>query len=46
MTLLREVGVSNLLAFTKRLGIESFEDDPALYGLSLTLGGANSRRLR
>ncbi len=39
VTLLREVGVGNLLAFTKRLGIESLGEDPAQYGLSLTLGG-------
>jgi 1A family penicillin-binding protein len=39
VTLLREVGVSNLLEFAQRLGIESLGDDASLYGLSLTLGG-------
>ncbi len=39
VTLLREVGVGNLLAFSKRLGIESLGDDVSQYGLSLTLGG-------
>jgi penicillin-binding protein 1C len=37
--MLRKVGVSNLLAMARRLGIESLGDDAAQYGLSLTLGG-------
>jgi len=36
---LRLVGVDYLLLFMKRLGVTSFSDDPAQYGLSLTLGG-------
>jgi len=36
---LQDIGVSSLLELAARLGIKSFEDDPARYGLSLTLGG-------
>ncbi len=39
VTLLREVGVSNLLEIGERFGIESLGRDPSKYGLSLTLGG-------
>ncbi len=39
VTLLREVGVPALLEIARRFGIESLGDDPARYGLSLTLGG-------
>jgi penicillin-binding protein 1C len=37
--MLRQVGVSNMLAFAERLGIRSLGQDAARYGLSLTLGG-------
>ncbi|HLV43738.1 MAG TPA: PBP1A family penicillin-binding protein, partial [Aggregatilineales bacterium] len=37
--LLNRVGVANLLEMSNRLGINSLENDPARYGLSLTLGG-------
>ena len=36
---LRRIGVENLLAITKRFGINSLGDDASRYGLSLTLGG-------
>ena len=36
---LQDIGVSSLLELAARLGIRSFEDDPARYGLALTLGG-------
>ncbi|GAB4475744.1 MAG: hypothetical protein Kow00124_17070 [Anaerolineae bacterium] len=39
VTLLREVGVPDLLEMAGRAGITSLGQDPALYGLSLTLGG-------
>lgn len=39
VTLAREVGVENLLAISKRFGIDSLLQDPSQYGLSLTLGG-------
>jgi 1A family penicillin-binding protein len=39
VTLMREVGVPELLAIAARLGVESLGDDASLYGLSLTLGG-------
>jgi len=39
VTLLREVGIPSLLSTASRLGINSLGDDPAQYGLSLTLGG-------
>ncbi len=39
VTLLREVGVENLLEIASRLGIESLGNDASFYGLSLTLGG-------
>lgn len=36
---LRRIGVENLLAMMRRVGVESLSDDPGQYGLSLTLGG-------
>lgn len=39
VTVTRDVGVPELLAFANRLGIESLAPDPSLYGLSITLGG-------
>jgi penicillin-binding protein 1C len=36
---LRLVGVDYLLDLMKRFGVTTFQDDPSLYGLSLTLGG-------
>ncbi len=36
---LRLVGVDYLLDLMKRFGVTTFQDDPGLYGLSLTLGG-------
>lgn len=39
VTLMREVGIAELLDFSQRVGIESLGDDPLQYGLSLTLGG-------
>jgi membrane peptidoglycan carboxypeptidase len=37
--LLQDIGVPRLLAFAQQVGIGSFGDDAARYGLSLTLGG-------
>ena len=37
--LLQDIGVPQFIEFTRQLGIESFNNDPATYGLSLTLGG-------
>ena len=37
--LLQDIGVAQFIEFARQLGIESFDDDPASYGLSLTLGG-------
>lgn len=37
--LLQDITVSRLIAFGRKLGINSWQEDPALYGLSLTLGG-------
>ncbi len=37
--LLQNIGVPQFIEFTRQLGIESFNNDPATYGLSLTLGG-------
>lgn len=37
--LLQDIGVPRLLELARRMGIESFRDDPSSYGLSLTLGG-------
>ncbi|MCC6905666.1 MAG: transglycosylase domain-containing protein, partial [Anaerolineae bacterium] len=39
VTTLRDVGVDNLVALMRQLGVESLSEDPARYGLSLTLGG-------
>jgi penicillin-binding protein 1C len=39
VSMLRQVGVPELLAFAQRLGIQSLGDDASQYGLSLTLGG-------
>ncbi len=39
VTLMRDVGIAELLEFSQRAGIESLGDDPLQYGLSLTLGG-------
>ena len=39
LLLLQDIGVARFIEFTRQLGIESFSDDPAAYGLSLTLGG-------
>ncbi|RMF82945.1 MAG: hypothetical protein D6737_00095 [Chloroflexi bacterium] len=36
---LRRVGVENLLALMRRFGVETLNEDPSVYGLSLTLGG-------
>jgi penicillin-binding protein 1C len=38
--LLQDLGVPQFLAFARKLGIESWQNDPSQYGLSLTLGGA------
>jgi len=39
-TLRHNVGVDYLISFMRRFGMTSVKDDPSLYGLSLTLGGA------
>jgi penicillin-binding protein 1C len=39
--LLQDIGLPRLLEFAGRLGIASWQPDPAQYGLSLTLGGAD-----
>ena len=36
---LQDIGVPRLLETARRMGIDSFADDPARYGLALTLGG-------
>ena len=37
---LQDLGVPRLIEFARQMGITSWSDDPADYGLSLTLGGA------
>lgn len=37
--LLQDMGVANFIDFAKKMGINSFTDDPSRYGLSITLGG-------
>ncbi|MGD2078404.1 MAG: transglycosylase domain-containing protein [Chloroflexota bacterium] len=37
---LQDLGLARVLQMASRLGIQSFEQDPERYGLSLTLGGA------
>ncbi|MCA9973888.1 MAG: hypothetical protein KC425_26935, partial [Anaerolineales bacterium] len=37
--LLQDVGVPRLIEFARAMGIDSWQADPARYGLSLTLGG-------
>jgi hypothetical protein len=39
--LLQDIGVPRFLEFARLMGIESFNGDPAAYGLSLTLGGGD-----
>ena len=36
---LQDIGVNTFIEFSRKVGIRSFDDDPARYGLSLTLGG-------
>ncbi|MCB8943104.1 MAG: transglycosylase domain-containing protein [Ardenticatenaceae bacterium] len=37
--LLQDIGVARFIEFARQMGVESFNNDPASYGLSLTLGG-------
>ena len=39
------VGVENLLTFSRAIGLDSLSEDLSLYGLSLTLGGAEVTQL-
>ncbi|MCL4869450.1 MAG: transglycosylase domain-containing protein [Anaerolineae bacterium] len=39
--LLQDIGVADFLPFARQMGITSWEQNPANYGLSLTLGGGD-----
>ncbi len=41
--LAQDVGVAELLDFSRQMGLESLSEDLSLYGLSLTLGGGEVR---
>src|SRR5690606_36357130 len=37
--LMRDVGISTVIATARRMGVESLQEQPGFYGLALTLGG-------
>lgn len=43
--LIRDIGVSTVIATARRLGVESLTETPGFYGLTLTLGGGDVRLL-
>lgn len=43
--LIRDIGVSTMIATARRLGVESLTETPGFYGLTLTLGGGDVRLL-